>query len=296
MLLTTFTDHLSQEPDAVALLLLVALVALTLAVGLVAGRRREARPDTEEQQAAELGQLVSTWPSLLRLELLAAMVTMLVVTWWAIGLQVPLGPQADPSITPTVAKAPWFFIGIQEMLQYFDAWLAGVILPLLSVVGLCALPYLDVSDAGSGRYTWRNRPLALAVIVGLLLIWLVPALVGQLWRGENWELAAAWRSIPPTQLKPAPLEASRLSLAGALGLHGALEHVVGCVACLGPFAALALLGPRLARGRPRLEEMGRGRVFFAGALVLVMLGVLVKVALHVTLGLHYLWVTPWFRI
>jgi len=171
-----------------------------------------------------------------------------------------------------------------------------VVLPLLSVVGLCALPYLDISDSGSGRYTWRNRPVALAVIVGLLLIWLVPALVGQLWRGENWELAAAWRSIPPTQLKPSQLDAARLSLAGALGLGGALEHVVGGVACLGPFAALALLGPRLRRGRARLQEMGRGRVFLAGALVLVMLGVLVKVALHATLGLSYLWITPWFRI
>ena len=295
MLLTTFTDHLLGEPDAVALLLLVGLVVLTLAVGLAAGRRREARPDGEAQQSAELGPLVSTWPSLLRLELLAALVTLLVVTWWAIGLPLPLGPQADPQVTPAVAKAPWFFVGIQEMLQYFDAWLAGVVLPLLSVVGLCALPYLDASDVGSGRYTWRRRPLALAVFVGLLLLWLVPALVGELWRNENWELAAAWRPIPPTALQPVPLQGARLSLAGALGLDGALEHVVGGLACLGPFIALALLGSRLRRGRPRLEELGPGRIFVAGAFVLVLLGVLVKVSLHGA-GVHYLWVTPWFRI
>lgn len=292
----SFSGYLSSEPDAVALLLLVGLVLLTLAVGLVAGRRREARPDSAAQREAEQGPLLSTWPHLLRLELLAALVTLLALTWWALGYELPLGPRADPQVTPAVAKAPWFFIGIQEMLQYFDAWLAGVVLPLLSVVGLCALPYLDVSDAGSGRYTWRRRPLALAVVVVLLLIWLVPALVGQLWRNENWELAAAWRTIPPTALQPAPLEGARLSLAGALGLDGALEHLVGAVACLGPFIALALLGPRLLRGRGRLEELGRGRVFWAGAFVLVMLGVLVKVSLHAAAGVHYLWVTPWFRI
>ena len=125
-------------------------------------------------------------------------------------------------------------------------------------------------------------------------MWLLPMVVGLLCRGEHWVLQPAWR--PDPVLTPTPLAAARLSLAGRLGLGGgAGEHVVGLVTCLGPFVALAPLWSRLRR-RASVAAMGRRRFLLAGALIVSLLGLPLKVALHLGLGVHYLWITPWFRI
>lgn len=282
-------DHLLRQPDALALVLLVALVGLTVAVGLVAGRRRDAVAARESAQA----EMVTTWPHLLRRELIASLATLLVLAWWAIGLRLPVGASADPSITPAIAKAPWFFVGVQETLQYFDAWLAGAVLPLVMLIGLCALPYLDVNPEGSGRYTLRGRPVALAVTCGLVLIWLLPMIVGQLLRGEHWALEPVWRP-PPLEL---PLPPPRLlSVADRLGLDGLPAQLLGGLLCLGPFLALPLIWRPLARRRPTVARMGRVRFVIAGALLLTALGVAFKVLLVAAFDLRYLWVNPWFRI
>jgi hypothetical protein len=281
--------HVLREPDALALLLLALLIGATVGVGVVAGRRRDARGPRERD-----GQALTTWPHLLRLELLAGLLTLLVVTWWAILLEVPLGPPADPAVTPALAKAPWFFIGVQEMLQYFDAWLAGAVLPLLMVFGLCALPYLDANPEGNGRYTLR-RPVALTVVAALIVMWLLPMVVGELYRGEHWALWPVWRppplspDLPPPQ--PPPALSARLGLAGATG------QVLGAAVCLGPYLFMAISWPRLSRRYPQsVGRMGRVRYLVAGFLLVSAAGVVVKVALVAALDVRYLWVTPWFRI
>jgi hypothetical protein len=288
-----FIEYLLNEPDAVALVLLTLGVGLTLVVGLAAGRRRDrhggsSSPSVEDQRQA----VVTTWPHLLRLELVATLATMLFVAWWAIGLEVPLGPVADPGVTPKVAKAPWFFVGIQEMLQYFDAWLAGAVLPLLMIGGLCALPYIDHDTRESGRYTLRRRPVALAVTLALVGLWILPMVVGLLLRGENWSLQPVWG---PQEIDVPPVHEPLLSLGALINLEGAGQHLLGGSLILGPFIALALAWRR-ARRRPWAARLGLGRYLVAGSLLLVAVGVLLKVALHVTLDIRYLWVTPWFRI
>jgi hypothetical protein len=284
-------DYVLRQPDALALVLLVVLVGLTVVVGFVAARRGEAVREASEPGRSEM---VSTWPHLLRRELIAALATLLVVSWWAIGFRLPLGPPADPSITPALAKAPWFFVGVQEMLQYFDAWLAGAVLPLLMLVGLCALPYLDVSPEGNGQYTtWRRRPVALTVVGGLLVMWLLPMVVGELLRGEHWALQPVWRPPPvETPLPPVQL----LSLSDRLGLGAAAGQILGGALCLGPYLALAFLWRPLRRRSSLVDRMGRVRFALAGGLLLTALGVAVKVLLVAALDLRYLWVNSWFRI
>jgi hypothetical protein len=293
-------DLLLHDPEATALVLLLGLVGATLALGLWAGRREERGLLAEgKRQAGELERdrpardTVTTWPHLVRLELVAALVTLLVVTWWAILREVPLGPPADPGVTPTVVKAPWFFVGIQELLQYFDAWLAGAVLPAIMLLGLCALPYLDQDPEPAGVYAWRRRPIALAVVLGLLLLWLVPMTVGLLFRGENWQLHPVWSPVVSDQ--GAALQAPR-SLADPLHLGGGVGQLLGAVLCLGPFAALLMAWPWLKRRRPWASRLGLGRYLLAGGLLLSMSGVGVKVFLNVAFGVRYLWVTPWFRI
>ena len=326
---SSFLEYLRGEPDAVALLLLLALVAGAVIVALRAGRRRDREtPDGSDKQPER--ELVSTWPHLVRLELVAALATLLLVSWWAIALEVPLGAPADPSVTPAVAKAPWFFVGVQELLQYFDAWLAGVVLPTVLIVGLCALPYLDRGEGGeprrgerapcaprkspggggcggsreapgmnerapcapgSGFYTWRGRPVVLGLTLALLLIWLAPLVVGLLWRGEHWALQPAWRPSTPDEASPRLL----LSLAERLHLGPAGGQLLGAGLCLGPLLLVPLAWLRLRR-RTWATRLGVARFCIAGALLVVGAGVVLKVVLVGALDIRYLWITPWFRI
>jgi hypothetical protein len=282
-------SYLRQDPDAVALALCCLLVGGTLGLGLVLGRRGDRAPTREP----EARSLVTTWPNLVRLELCAALATLLLLAWWAIGLEPPLAPPADPGFTPTLAKAPWFFVGVQEMLQYFDAWLAGVVLPLASVLGLAALPYLDRDPEGAGEHRLRGRRAALLALGAIVLLWLLPALVGLFLRGENWHFGAVFIPADPA-LESAPPGATQ-SLGERLGLGAGGAGLLGALLCLGPFALALLAWPRLRR-RPGLARLGLVRYLISAGLVLALLGVAFKVTIVLSLGVRYLWVTPWFRV
>lgn len=128
-----------------------------------------------------------TWPHLLYIELVVAVIWTVLLTVWSILVRAPLEPPANPYIAPNPAKAPWYFLGLQELLVYFDPWIAGVLVPVLIVGGLCAIPYLDRNAKGNGYYTLRERPFAVTVfLVGFVLLWLLPMVVGTVLRGPNW--------------------------------------------------------------------------------------------------------------
>ncbi len=71
-----------------------------------------------------------------------------VLVVWSIGLKAPLEEPANSAMAPNPSKAPWYFLGLQEMLVYFDPWMAGVVLPGLIIVGLMAIPYIDTNPQG----------------------------------------------------------------------------------------------------------------------------------------------------
>lgn len=264
-------SHTAGSPDAAAAVLLVLFTGLALLAW--------AWP---HQARADAAQTVTTWPHLLRRELIATLVTLLLLSWWAMALELPLGAQADPRFTPPLAKAPWFFVGVQEQLQYLDSWLGGAVLPALMVMGLCLLPYLDRS---------RGRRVPLAVLLALLLLWYLPMVVGQLFRSEHWALHPAWLDPPlASSLAVAPR-----SLADLLGLGRGAGAVLGAVLCLGPLALLPLAWLRWRR-RQWAARMGGGRFVVAGVLLLALAGVVLKVLLAGALDVRYLWVTAWFRI
>jgi hypothetical protein len=106
---------------------------------------------------------------------------------WGIALQAPLEEPASSVKTPNPSKAPWYFLGLQEMLVYFDPWYAGVVLPSLVIFGLMAIPYLDFNRKGSGYYTIEQRPFAYIVFqLGFLQLWVVLIILGTFLRGPNW--------------------------------------------------------------------------------------------------------------
>src|SRR5512140_2650093 len=100
--------------------------------------------------AEKVPRTVHAWPYLVRIEVLAAIAMLLGVLVWSILVDAPLQAPANPGITPSPAKAPWYFLGLQELLVYFDPWIAGVLLPGLIVFGLMALPYIDKNPRGNG--------------------------------------------------------------------------------------------------------------------------------------------------
>src|SRR6266404_6750988 len=130
---------------------------------------------------------VHTWPYLMRVEVVAAILVTVLLMVWSLSLNAPLEEPSNPNLTMNPSKAPWYFLGLQEMLVYFDPWMAGVVLPSLILVGLMAIPYIDANPLGNGYYTYKQRKFAiLAFCFGFLVLWCVMIVIGTFIRGPGW--------------------------------------------------------------------------------------------------------------
>jgi hypothetical protein len=86
------------------------------------------------------------------------------------------------------AKAPWYFLGLQEMLVYFDPWIAGVVMPTLIIIGLMVIPYIDTNPLGAGYYTWKQRKFAIGIFLfGFIVLWVSMITIGTFIRGPGWQ-------------------------------------------------------------------------------------------------------------
>jgi hypothetical protein len=130
---------------------------------------------------------VWVWPDLVYTELISLILCSVVLIIWSIVLKAPLEQPANRSVTPNPSKAPWYFLGLQEMLVYFDPWLAGVVLPGLIIVGLIAIPYIDRNPKGNGYYTFAERKAEIALFLfGFVILWSSLIVLGTFLRGPNW--------------------------------------------------------------------------------------------------------------
>lgn len=93
---------------------------------------------------------VMVWPSLVVIEAVSATIFLGILTLLSVMVNAPLLEQADPNKTPSPAKAPWYFLNLQEMLIHMDPALAGIIVPTLALGGIAAIPYIDRSPLGVG--------------------------------------------------------------------------------------------------------------------------------------------------
>ncbi|MDP6112451.1 MAG: hypothetical protein QGG53_11340 [Planctomycetota bacterium] len=145
-------------------------------------------PPLEE---AEGHQKVMVWPDLVYVEFICLILVTVGLMVWSIVLKAPLEQPATRVETPNPSKAPWYFLGLQELLVYFDPWIAGVVLPGIIIVGLIAIPYIDNNPKGSGYYTLRDRRFAIAMFLyGFLIMWVLLIFVGTFLRGPNWNIFA----------------------------------------------------------------------------------------------------------
>src|SRR6476660_6472396 len=149
----------------------------------------ETKAKAEERLSKLVPDKVHTWPYLVRLEMLVGTAVMAFMTVWSIVVDAPLEEPANPTKTPNPSKAPWYFLGLQEILVYFDPWFAGVILPALIIVGLMVIPYIDVNPKGNGYYCFKDRAFAISTFLfGFLIMWIVLIIMGTFIRGPGWYL------------------------------------------------------------------------------------------------------------
>ena len=130
---------------------------------------------------------VFTWPDLVYPEFITAIICTAILVIWALGLPAPLEEPANPNLTPNPSKAPWYFLGLQEMLVYYDPWLAGVVFPSFIIIGLMAIPYCDLNPKGNGYYTFAERKFSVSFFLyGFLVLWVALIILGTFLRGPNW--------------------------------------------------------------------------------------------------------------
>jgi quinol-cytochrome oxidoreductase complex cytochrome b subunit len=134
---------------------------------------------------------VHSWPNLFVAELFCFALTVLVILAAALLFNAPLEAPADPTHPPNPSKAPWYFLGLQEMVSYSAFW-GGVGIPTIFVVLLLLVPYLDRGTRGTGVWFSRYRILGLTIFSTLLVVNLVLIVIGTYFRGPNWALVTPW--------------------------------------------------------------------------------------------------------
>jgi hypothetical protein len=132
---------------------------------------------------------VLVWPDLVYTELICMIALTAFLVIWGIALQAPLEEPASSVKTPNPSKAPWYFLGLQEMLVYYDPWMAGVVLPSLIIFGLMAIPFLDFNKQGNGYFTIEQRKFSYLIFqFGFLEMWVTLIILGTFFRGPNWNI------------------------------------------------------------------------------------------------------------
>ncbi len=133
---------------------------------------------------------IFTWPHLLRAEMVAFLFTTALVVGLSF-IDAPLEEPADPTAPPNPSKAPWYFLGLQEMVAYSAFW-GGVGIPGLIVLGLILIPYFDRNPHGSGYWFHRSRYFAIFLYTAFMVWQGLFIIIGTFFRGANWGWIYPW--------------------------------------------------------------------------------------------------------
>ncbi len=272
-------------------------------------RIAQGRPVVE----SENNEKVLVWPDLVYTELICMVVLTAILVAWGIALQAPLEEPASSVRTPNPSKAPWYFLGLQEMLVYYDPWLAGVVFPSLIVVGLMAIPYIDFNKRGNGYYSFKERSFAVLVFMfGFLPLWIAMIVLGTFLRGPNWNIFGIyefwdvhkvealnnvnlseffWLNLLHSSLPVAPPGADAIKKIGYI----LYREWLGFVVVLGYFFLLPPFGARMPYFSKFYSRMGFIRYMVFANLMLWMAALPIKMVLRWAVNLKYIVAIPeWF--
>jgi hypothetical protein len=288
------------KPDNVPIVGMLILVGYFTWISLrraVINDERMARglPNLEELEPDK----VLTWPDLVYTELIAMVVQTVVLIAWAILLKAPLEQPASSTSAPNPSKAPWYFLGLQEMLVYFDPWMAGVVLPSLIIVGLMAIPYIDTNKQGNGYYTYVQRKFAYITFqYGFLVLWVMLIILGTFLRGPNWNFFGPYEYWDLHRVNPLNnVNLSEIFWIQMLGRKKPdmilLREAPGLLISLAYFMVLPPLMGRLFF-KKIIEKGGMTRYLVMAFLLLFMASLPIKMVLRWTINLKYLVAIPEF--
>jgi hypothetical protein len=256
---------------------------------------------------------VHTWPYLMRMEFLVAIIVTVLLMVWSLTLNAPLEEPSNPNVTMNPAKAPWYFLGLQEMLVYFDPWIAGVVMPTLIIIGLMAIPYIDANPLGNGYYTYKQRRFAIwTFLIGFVGLWVVMITIGTFIRGPGW----MWFWPTQTWDAEAVQYTVNRNLDQIFHINGSwIAHLPGVSAAYAPILARMIFGifpvvlyfiaaayfihwicMRTEFSRKIYQRMSLLQLITMYTFLVLMLSLPIKILLRLLFNIKYVWVTPWFSI
>jgi hypothetical protein len=261
---------------------------------------------------------VHTWPYLMRMELLVAIIVTILLMVWSLTLNAPLEEPSNPNVTMNPAKAPWYFLGLQEMLVYFDPWIAGVVMPTLIIIGLMVVPYIDANPLGNGYYTYKQRRFSIVTfLVGFVGLWVAMIFIGTFIRGpgwmwftpgNTWDAQAVQYTVNRNLDQVFPF--SLLHINGSI-----VEHLPGVTPSYAPILARIIFGifPLIAYfilaalfvhwvcmrtefSRKIYKRMSLVQLVTMYVFLVLMLSLPIKILMRLLFNIKYVWVTPWFSV
>jgi len=145
-------------------------------------------PEGVQRVQREQGDRVNVFPHLLIEELVAMFIVLVALTIFSTFVDAPLRELANPNLTPNPSKAPWYFLGLQELLRYFHPMIAGVIIPTLILVGLAVIPYVDRNPSTRPG----DRRLAIMLFTMLFMFGATLTIIGCFFRGPGFNWVWPW--------------------------------------------------------------------------------------------------------
>jgi hypothetical protein len=146
-------------------------------------------PEGIQRVEREQGDRINVWPHLLIEEFVAMMIVLAALTIFATFVNAPLRELANPNLTPNPSKAPWYFLGLQELLRYFHPMVAGVLFaPTLVLLALAVAPFVDRNPS----IRPGDRKIAITLFTMLIMFGAVLTIIGSFFRGTGYNWVWPW--------------------------------------------------------------------------------------------------------
>jgi hypothetical protein len=145
-------------------------------------------PEGIQRVEREQGDRVHTWPHLLIEEFIAMLILFAGMLVFSSIINAPLRELANPNLTPNPSKAPWYFLGLQELLRYFHPMVAGITIPTFILVGLAAVPYVDRNPSVKPG----DRKVAITMFTLLFMFGAILTIIGSFFRGPGYNWVWPW--------------------------------------------------------------------------------------------------------
>lgn len=284
-----------KDNEVIALCGIMVVFFTVLAFYQAVKNDRQKLQQKPEETPQPKSDKIDTWPYLVRKEFLVAIGVTIGLTVWGLISDAPLEEYANPNVTPNPSKAPWYFLGLQEMLVYYDPWIAGVILPVFIILGLMAIPYVDINPKGRGYYTFRERTFAVCTYCfGFLILWIMLILVGVFLRGPGWLIFWPWQEWNIHRI----VAETNYDLTQFFGIDSKsfIGSVIGGLVSFIYYLFFMGIPYLILRKGPTFATLGIVRFLVVTFLFATMMTLPIKIILRLTIHLKYVWVTPWFNI